>query len=49
MSEINKEQEIVEKHDILFSQPLSIFLSKPYNTTFTEARQDEVWASPKDP
>ena len=49
MSEINKEQEIVEKHDVLFSQPLSIFLSKPYNTTFIESRQDEVWATPKDP
>ena len=48
MSEINNKQEIVEKHDVLFSQPLSIFLSKPYNTTFTESRIDEVWATPKD-
>ena len=49
MSEINNGQEIVEKHDVLFSQPLNIFLSKPYNTTFIETRVDDVWGIPKDP
>ena len=46
---MDKKQDVVEKHDVLFSQPLSIFLSKPYNTTFIESREDVVWASPKDP
>ena len=49
MSGKEEKREPVEKHDVLFSQPLSLFLSTPYNTTFIESREDVVWASPKDP
>ena len=49
MSGKEEKHEPVEKHDVLFSQPLCLFLSTPYNTTFIESREDVVWASPKDP
>ena len=42
-----KEEDLVEKHDILFTKPLSLFLNSPYNTTFVERRLDEVWVVPK--
>ena len=43
-----KEEDLVEKHDIVFSKPMNFFLSTPYNTTFIEMRTDEIWPIPKD-
>ena len=37
-----KEEDLVEKHDIVFSKPMNFFLSTPYNTTFIETRTDEI-------
>ena len=42
-----KEEDLVEKHDIVFSKPMNCFLSTPY-TTFIEMRTDEIWPIPKD-
>ena len=43
-----EKEDLVEKHDTLFTDPLNLFLNSPYNT-FIERRLDDVWAVPKDP
>ena len=43
-----EKEELVEKHDIFFTKPLSLFLNSPYNTTFIKQRLDEIWSVPKD-
>ena len=40
--------EEIDQHDVLFSTPLQFFVSSPYNDTFTEMREDVVYAHPKD-
>ena len=46
---MGEKEEKIDKHDSIISTPLQIFLSKPYNITFTEKRIDDVFATPKDP
>ena len=45
---MGEKEEKIDKHDSIVSTPLQIFLSKPYNVTFTEKRIDSVIATPKD-
>ena len=46
---MGEKEEKIDKHDSIVSTPLQIFLSKPYNVTFTEKRIDSVIGTPKDP
>lgn len=36
------------KHDVLFTDPLALFKSAPFTNVFTEVREDEIFAVPKD-
>ena len=38
---MGEKEEKIDKHDSIVSTPLQIFLSKPYNVTFTEKRIDD--------
>ena len=45
---MGEKEDLIEKHDTLFTHPLNLFLNSPYNNTFIERKLDEVWATPKD-